>query len=305
VNDFIAGRSDAANISCKSFIVTVFGDVLSQHDDWLWLGSLIDALKPLGFSERLIRTSVFRLVKEDWLQVNKVGRCSYYAFTESAKLHYEKAARRIYADKQNDWHGNWLLVLPSFVPESQQINFKRQLHWLGFSSLSSGVFAHPSIEKQSLEETLTELELIDAVVIFTCKTLDEASEKSLKMLVQQRWKLDELGKEYQDFLTKYQQISAELSRLNQQQCFLLRTLLVHEYRRILLKDHELPPQMLPEKWSGFIAHDLVRKIYLELAKPSLGYIRKELKNSAGLLIQEQSTFWQRFGNALASRPKIE
>ncbi|MCW9000372.1 MAG: hypothetical protein OQK04_16810, partial [Kangiellaceae bacterium] len=57
LNSFVANRCEAKSISCKSIIVTVFGDLVSQHGGWIWLGSLIQALAPLGFSERLIRTS--------------------------------------------------------------------------------------------------------------------------------------------------------------------------------------------------------------------------------------------------------
>ncbi len=304
LDNFIAKRCANNNFSCKSYIVTVFGDVLSQHGDWLWLGSLIEALKPLGYSERLIRTSVFRLVQDDWLQVKKEGRLSFYAFTKSAKLHYEKAARRIYAGKQEEWHGNWLLVLPSFVPEQAMADFRRQLHWLGFSSISSGVFAHPSIDQTSLEETLKELQLTESVVVFSCKTIDDSSANVLKELVQQRWHISELAGQYQQFLTSYQMLiataqpkvqeSSLLENMSAQQAFLLRTLLIHDYRRILLKDHELPKQMLPEQWQGFAAHQLVNNLYSELAKPSLNYIEQELKNSSGALPKEQNTYWQRF-----------
>jgi len=304
LNDFIVNRGVDGNFSCKSYIVTVFGDVLSQHDHWLWIGSLIEALEPLGYSERLIRTSVFRLVQDDWLQVNKVGRRSFYAFTDSARLHYEKAARRIYAEKKDDWGGNWLIVLPSFVPEQMMSAFCRQLHWLGFSRISSGVFAHPSIDQTSLEETLKELQLTDAVVVFSCKTIDDSSANVLKILVQKRWHISELAEQYQQLLKNYQAFVSEiqgkgqgkkgLNRINDQQSFLLRTLLIHEYRRILLKDHELPKQMLPEQWQGFAAHQLVRNLYNELAQPSLNYIRQQLQNSLGLLPKEQNTYWQRF-----------
>lgn len=312
IDDFIANRSAAGDFSCKSYIVTVFGDVLSQHGDWLSLGSLIETLQPLGYSDRLIRTSVFRLVQDDWLQVNKVGRRSFYAFTDSAKLHYEKAARRIYAGKQEQWQGNWLLVLPTFVPEQAMPVLRRQLHWLGFSSISSGVFAHPSFDKTSLEETLKELQLTDAVVVFNCQAIDDCSAKVLKKLVQKRWHINELAQQYQQFIESYQalvdvveneaQVEAKdednelqpLTTSYDQQSFLLRTLLIHEYRRILLKDHELPAQMLPEQWQGFAAHQLVNHLYRALAKPSLNYIKQQLQSASGYLPTEQDTYWQRF-----------
>lgn len=302
LNLFIEGRAKAANISSKSFLVTVLGDVLAVHGQWIWLGSLIEALEGLGFSERLVRTSVFRLVKDGWLKTKKVGRRSYYCLTQDAKLANQKAERRIYAGKLPQWDGRWLLVIPTFVNEPQLSEFRRQLEWLGFSLLSSGVYAHPSFEQQSLEETVNELNLSDSVIILSSKTLDEASNGVLKKLVHDKWNISELEQAYQQFLDAYQPVYTHLQQVNagnsqalsQQQSFLLRILLVHEYRRILLKDHELPQDMLPSDWQGFTVHQYVSQMYALLAKNSIAYIRNSLFNDDGGLPQEEPMFWQRF-----------
>lgn len=269
---------------------------MAVHGDWVWLGSLIEALAPLGYSERLVRTSVFRLVQDDWLQTQKVGRRSYYSFTDSAKKHNEKAARRIYAGEFGAWDGRWLIVLPTFVSEPKLSQFRRQLEWLGFSPLASGVYAHPSFEQQSLEETIEEMALSDSVVIFTSKTLDEASNTVLKHLVMDRWNIKELEDDYTSFIDAYQPVVDLLktTRLTDRQSFLLRILMIHEYRRILLKDHELPQDMLPDPWAGFAAHKLVSKMYGQLATPSSHYVKRMLENAHGKLPEENTQFWIRF-----------
>ena len=251
IQQFIATRCSEKNYSCRSVIITVFGDTVSQHGGWIWLGSLIEAIQPLGFSERLIRTSVFRLVQDDWLQVEKIGRKSYYAFTESASQQYRKAARRIYSNTSTNASDGWLLVFPSFVPESQMQSFKRQLRWLGFSSLASGTLAHPSIDHTSLQETLEEMNLTNEVIVMQSQTLDTQSEANLKYLVQERWDVSELEQQYQSLVEDYSALQLlqanRQNKLDAEKQFLLRTLLVHEYRRLLLKDHELPKSMLPDK----------------------------------------------------------
>ena len=60
VEGFLARRP----IRSTSLIVTLFGDVVSQHGGVIWLGSLVEALGLLGIDERLVRTSTFRLVQE-------------------------------------------------------------------------------------------------------------------------------------------------------------------------------------------------------------------------------------------------
>jgi len=261
------------------------------------LGSLIECLSLLGYSERLVRTSAFRLVKDDWLQVRKVGRKSYYAFTESANNHYTKAARRIYAKSMQHSDEHWLIVIPSFVTEDKLIRFKRQLTWLGFSTLSSGVYAHPSMERSSLEDTVKELKITDSVVIFSSQTIDSNSTEVLKKLVFKKWNIKKLQQQYESFIATYRPILALIKSglgLSSQQSFLLRTLLIHEYRRILLKDHELSMNMLPGDWNGSIANQLVKDLYAKLGKKSCNYIESSLLSIDGYLPKASIEFERRF-----------
>jgi len=48
----------------RSLIVTVWGDALAPHDGRVWLATLIRLMAPFGLSERLVRTSVFRLARD-------------------------------------------------------------------------------------------------------------------------------------------------------------------------------------------------------------------------------------------------
>ena len=275
----------------------MFGDVISQHGDWIWLGSLIESLAPFGYSERLVRTSVFRLVEDDWLQVKKVGRKSYYTLTSLATNHNKKAARRIYAESITTINREWLLVIPSFVTEPKSTQFKKQLTWLGFSTITTSLFAHPSIERESLDETIRELELEDKVIVFSSRTIDKHSSKVLKRLVFEKWDLQSLQLKYDSFIDSYQSIYQRLNTgqtISHQQSYLIRILLIHEYRRILLKDHELSTNMLPDDWSGFVANQLVKNLYQLLNTNSENYILGNLRAINGFLPISNIDSKQRF-----------
>ncbi|MGB0495228.1 MAG: PaaX family transcriptional regulator C-terminal domain-containing protein [Kangiellaceae bacterium] len=297
LDTFIKNRTIQANISCKTFIVTVFGDVISQHGGWVWLGSLIESLSSLGYSERLVRTSVFRLVEDDWLQVKKIGRKSYYGLTQSANNHNKKAARRIYASSNVSDKNNWLIVILSTIPEEKLIPFKRQLKWLGFSSIVNSVFAHPSFDRSSLDETLKELNLLGEVIVFSAKTINEASSIALKKLVFQKWNLAQLQNLYKQFYNDYYPIFELIINgvnLSDHQSFQLRLLIIHEYRRILLSDHELPKAMLPNDWSGVSANNLVKQLYSKLEISSSHYICNSLESFDGFLPLASNEFSFRF-----------
>ncbi len=58
----------------RSVIITVYGDSISHHGGSAWLGSVIELVEPLGLNERAVRTSAFRLAKENWLVAEQIGR---------------------------------------------------------------------------------------------------------------------------------------------------------------------------------------------------------------------------------------
>ena len=290
-----------SSISCTSMVVTIFGDTVSQHGSWLWLSSLIKTLEPLGFNDRQVRTSVYRLVQSNWLQVNKVGRCSYYCFTDLAMAHYEKAARRIYAADQADWNENWILVLPISVPEDKKEEFRKSLLWQGFNTLVSGLYAHPSCDASSLDEAIHELGLAGNVIILNGSIADLNSQSVIKSLIKDRWKLSALETSYRDFLNFYRPLCQQLlntqdksEQLSTTDCFLLRAILIHDYRRILLRDPDFPQAMLTQGWVGYEAHDLVKRMYKTLVEPSTTYIGENMNNAQGKLPEASNKFFQRF-----------
>lgn len=292
----VSQRTLDRGISCTSMVVTVFGDSISQHGDWIWLGSLIKALAPFGYNERLVRTAVFRLGQQGWLEVKKIGRRSYYCPTDSARSHNERADRRIYSVGQEAWDGSWTLVVPVFVPDEKKDSFRKSLLWQGYNSLLSGMFAHPSFEEASLQEILLEQDLVGKVIVFSASTEDLQSQAALKELVLQKWNFLELQDMYREFLAFYRPMikSIDSGSLTPQMNFLLRTLMIHEYRRVLLRDPDFPDAMLPSAWVGFEARDVVKRLYSVFSKDSSHYIENALENAQGPMPGLSANLYKRF-----------
>jgi len=284
-------------ISSTSLIFTVFCDALTQHGGEIWLGSLITALGPLGLNDRLVRTAVFRLQQDGLLESRKIGRRSYYRPSANGIHHYAKAARRIYATDRPGWDGIWTLVIPASVAEDKKELLRKSLFWQGFRLLSGGVYARPSSDRQSLDETLTEMNIADAVLVLSAREDDAAGNGVLQSLVLESWKLDSLGQLYREFVQNYRPVLLTVQEdplPDGWQCFLLRTLLIHEYRRILLRDPELPARMLPEDWAGFSAQDLTASMYRRIARTSANWLSREMKNAKGNLPGASAEFFARY-----------
>lgn len=280
-----------------SLIISVFGDSISQHGGSVWLGSLIDALAPFGLNQRLVRTSVYRLIQENWLVSKQIGRRSYYSFTEFGLRQYQKTARRIYSARRAQWDGQWTLVLPAYVEEERD-ELRKELRWLGYGALVSGILARPGADRGSLDETLQELNAVNKVVVMNAHTEELASQGVLKQLSQTCWNLDELEQRYNEFLQRFRPIQIAVNKaksLDPEQCFQLRTLLIHEYRRILLKDTDLPNELLPSDWAGKAALNLTATIYRATYTASEEYLLAKMETADGKLPKADESFYERFG----------
>ncbi len=113
VRSLIAEFQSRPSLRAGSLITTVFGDSIAPRGGVVWLGSLIQAMSEFGISERLVRTSVFRLAKDGWLHSNQIGRRSYYSLTAEGRERFEQATHRIYGEPAAHWDGKWCLLLLS------------------------------------------------------------------------------------------------------------------------------------------------------------------------------------------------
>lgn len=291
-------------IRSRSLIFTVFGDAISQHGGSVWLGSLIRSLEPLGINERLVRTSVFRLVREGWLSSKRVGRCSYYQFTRYGMREYERAAKRIYSAERHGWDGQWSLLLPVAVPEEQRAGLRQSLKWQGFGQLGSGLYLHPSLDRESLDELLVEMGLRDKVIIMDAHAADAQSLEVLREAVYESWQLASLAEHYQEFLEQYRPVLKAVSlkkSIPVETCFLVRTLLIHDYRKVLLNDMDIPHVLLPSDWPGDSALRLVKNLYRHVCNGAEAYIQGSMESAEGPLPPPIASYYGRLGGL----PKVK
>ena len=104
---------------------------------------------------------------------------------------------------------------------------------------------------------------------------------------------------YGQFVATYQLILDDLRRshladVSEQDAFLLRTLLIHDYRRLLLRDPELPEVLLPADWPGQQARILCKELYKRLEPLSNRHLDQLLCLADGTVPAEDATLPERF-----------
>lgn len=249
----------------KSLVVTVCGDTIAPHGGAFWLGSMIELLAPLGVGERLVRTSVFRLVQEGWLTASREGRRSRYALEPSALPRFERANRRIYSAPGLDWDGRWTFVLApnGSIDGELRTLLRKELEWEGFAMLATGVMAHPAPDRDTLHEILARTGARSKLFVCQVDELPGAGSRPLPELVGACWNLEAVVAAYRGFIDTFGPLPAllESNGASPEQAFAIRTLLIHAYRRVQLHDPMLPLSLLPQPWPGADAYALARAIY--------------------------------------------
>jgi phenylacetic acid degradation operon negative regulatory protein len=129
-----------------SLVATLFGDVVESHDREIWLGSITALLEPLGVNERLVRTAVYRLAKDDFVESSKIGRRSYYRLTESARKKVSGYDELIYYPSNKQWNGDWILVFTGTqgINAKQRARLRKELTWLGYGIIAPNAYGHPT-----------------------------------------------------------------------------------------------------------------------------------------------------------------
>jgi len=259
----------------RSLLVTFFGDVVSVQPAWAWLGSLIAVMGHLGLSEHLVRTACNRLAKDDWLQSRRVGRRSCYHFSEQGARQYQRAARRIYAPRKPAWDGYWTVVLIGSLTAPRRAELERQLGWLGFGRAGADALVRAGFAEDYRTVTA---ELGVKVPVFRAES--GALGVAETELCRQAWAVDELRRAFDRFLRRYAPLADEPSP-PPEAAFQLRLMLVHDYRRIVLTDPELPSDLLPGDWPGDRSRALAAQLYHEWLPGSEAWLAGRLELESG------------------------
>jgi phenylacetic acid degradation operon negative regulatory protein len=282
----------------KSLIVTIFGDSIVPQASGIWLSELIELLKPFSVNERLVRTSAFRLAEEGWLESQREGRRSRYSLTPSGKQRVEHAYHRIYDPPPQHWKGMWTIVILSKTGNqvANRAELRRELEWEGFGILAPGIAVHPCADPATLNEVLERLHLTGSVMVLQARDLDTVPSLSASALGAECWNLDELASLYKRFLTRFRTALPLLGQgTNSQTSFIVQTLLIHSFRRVVLHDPRLPAALLPEAWPGHVAYDLCREIYLRTFEQANHYLAENLDEGSGGPLTPTKEFYNRLG----------
>jgi len=294
----------------KSLVMTIFGDAIAPHGARLWLGSLIELVATMGVTDRLVRTSVFRLAQEGWLVANREGRRSSYALLPEAGPRLARANRRIYAPPGLDWDGRWTLVMApnGSISADLRAAVRKELEWEGYAMLAPGLLVHPAADVEALAEILARIKADGRVFACSAAELPGAGSRPLAELVREGWDLSRVVADCRRFIDEFTPLLDQLradATLTPQAAFVIRSLLIHAYRRVQLHDPMLPLALLPRPWPGSEAYALAQAIYRLTWERAEDYLMDVLEREDAEAPAADAAFYERFGGLRQAGPPPE
>lgn len=300
VKSWIKRQLVASPPRAPSLIITVWGDAIAPHGGAVLLPGLIDLLASFNLNERLVRTNVFRLVRQKWLHARPVGRRSLYRLTSDGERRFEEAHRRIYAPHDELWNDAWELVVADRLPAGKRRVLTKELHWAGFGDFGHCIFARPAHGTSPLPAILAGLSLTDVVAVGRVSDDPSLGGAPLHHLVDTAWDLTSVASAYRRFLQRFGTVierfrQRDADDFDPEQSFVVRTFLIHAYRRVLLRDPQLPAALLPLDWPGAAALALCRDFYRLTHRAAERHLSAVLETEQGVLPAAAPWFYERFG----------
>ncbi|VTR60796.1 Phenylacetic acid degradation operon negative regulatory protein paaX [Serratia fonticola] len=117
----------------------------------------------------------------------------------------------------------------------------------------------------------------EQVIYFRADYPYNRSEQTLRQMVANCWSLSEVAGYYHEFIVSFRPLMALLREADEQEltplrCFQIKLLLIHFFRRVVLKDPLLPDALLPAQWEGQIARNLCINIYQRVDRAATEYV---------------------------------
>lgn len=242
--------NDPQNQRVWSVIVSLFGDLAQDKGAQISGSALTRIITPMGIKPEAIRVALHRLRKDGWIESARSGRASIHYLTEYGRSQSAAVTPRIYertVSAPQDWHLlicedgaspdslDEVLLLPNYVPVNR-----------------STALGHGPVPRS-----------LDGLMAA------EVTSIAVPPWLKARLYPDHLRDACAALKHDLSQLPPPPAGLSPEQLGTLRTLVVHRWRRVVLRHPYLPPSFHPSDWAGEGCRDLVFQLLDRLPRPAL------------------------------------
>jgi phenylacetic acid degradation operon negative regulatory protein len=266
----------------RALIVTIYGLYARESGGWLSVASLIRLMGGLGADQAAVRSSISRLKQRGILEPVRLGGAAGYALSPRGREILAEGDRRIFGRPRARLADGWLLAVFS-VPERERGRrhaLRSRLSWLGFGTVSAGVWIAPARLADETTEVLARYGLSGYVDLFKAGYLAFGD---VREQVGRWWDLDRLERLYQEFLDDCEPVlerwpgsgrgrRAGAAGDRGEAAFADYVLALTAWRRLPYLDPGLPAELLPADWHGERAARTFGALRTRLVDPARAHV---------------------------------
>ena len=287
VDRLIKSLQQDSSLKVWSLIVTFFGDAVVARGGNVSARTVQTVLSGMGIGAGAVRTAFSRLAGDQWIVRQKIGRESFYELALDGYQPFKSASVRIYSPSATpvDLSSNrdWTVAVKNPAINTNNVSVPgdgmriTSNCWL-FDTIK------PDIKKQLQR---------DGFMLLTGH-LEEFPE----------WVTDKLlpntvSQGYALLKQRFSSIKGA-DKLAPLESLVLRCLLIHQWRRLLLRTQALPSEMLPDSWPETQCREFVSNLYHKLLSGSEAWLDEYAACADGPMpapsVDVRLRFTERFNN---------
>jgi phenylacetic acid degradation operon negative regulatory protein len=264
---FGAMRANGFEAQPQDLVMTFLGAYVVPHDRVVWSGGLVALLGDFGFSIGASRVALARMVRRGGLERLRSGRLVSYRPTPRTVALLEEGDRRIFSLGREPHRAELWTALWHAIPEERRLErgrLARRLRFLGFGSVQDGTWISPHDREREVVALIDELGVGGYAGVMVGRP---AAALDFRALVSRAWDLEALDERYRAFTDEFSpSVKGDgQPRMDEREAFLLRTRLVHAFRRFPALDPELPDELMHAPRHRAEAVALFHRLYAALA----------------------------------------
>lgn len=254
IEPLITALHNEGRLRVWSLVVTVFGDAVQHRGGRIATLRLQYLLERVGVEAGALRTALSRLTSDGWVLRDREGRNSFYRLSENGQAEVATAAVGIYRGPSVEKIQTWTMAHGTQAP-------------IGGIEIAASVWLVPADMAHNLP--------------------DHICVSGALCVVPERYKKQILTQQHADALRALSR-DVEILRgvdLTPLDAMAARMLLIHRWRRIVLRFPDIPPELLPQDFSFFNPRQSVAQVYNQLTMASEQWLENA---DHGLIAMPQS-----------------
>ena len=244
--------AECGPIRVWSLVVTILGDLCQHPEDYLPGRTLNMLVERLGINNQALRVALHRLRRDGWIRTERDGRASNYFLSDQGRAMTQSVRRQIYTPTPTRNKPIRMVMAAPSVPAAD------------FADL---------LPDEALTLSARVALVADMDTPFDDCLIAAFSPQSLPI-----WAIDTIAPP--DLRSEYMQLHSAVARLLDHPVpasladrTALRLVILHHWRRLILRQSFLADILLPEDWAGANARQAVMSALQRYDRPNLQALR--------------------------------